>query len=350
MLRCVLVLDGAHGEGGGQIVRTALFLSLLTQTPFRMTRIRAGRDQPGLKPQHAAILRLLEDMTGSTADGAAAGSKEFTFRPGQHRAGDWTVDIGTAGCIPLVLQTILPLAVATPGLTRLTITGGTHVPFGPTTDWAVAAYVPFLRRLADITIETQRVGFAPKGGGRVVVEVRQEAKETDTLTGLRLHVHARASTQRHVQGHIAKVGIRSIASRSLARDIARRQALAAYAQLLALGAPQLDIEEVESDDPGSAVSCYIEDSLGNRLASDRLGNRQTPAETVGKIAATNLVEDWRSGATVDRHLADHMVPWVALGAGAVRIPNSTPHLTTNAWVCEQFLGANCVRTDRNLLR
>ncbi len=346
----VLELDGSHGEGGGQVVRTALFLALLTQKPVRITKIRAGREQGGLKPQHVAILRLLEEMTGSTATGATAGSTTIEFQPGAHRAGSWNHDIGTAGCIPLVLQTILPLAVATPGTTRLTITGGTHVPFGPTVDWLQAAYIPWLRRLAQIEVRTERVGFAPQGGGRVTVEVRQDGKATDTLTGLRMHVHANAYARRHVQGKVARVGIRSIASRSLQRDIARRQALAAYAQLNVLGAPQLDIEEVESDGPGSAVTCHLEDSEGNRLASDRLGNRQTTAETVAKIAAQNLLEDWRSGATVDRHLADHLVPWVALGAGAVRIPQSTLHLTTNAWVCEQFLGANCVRTDRNLLR
>ncbi len=346
----VLELDGSHGEGGGQVVRTALFLSLLTQTPVRITKIRAGREKGGLKPQHIAILRLLQEMTGSQVDGGAAGSTEITFRPGTHRAGTWTSDIGTAGCVPLVLQTILPLAVATPGTTRLTITGGTHVPFGPTMDWLQQAYVPWLRRLAEIRIDVARVGFAPEGGGRVIVEVHQAAKGTDTLPGLRMHVHTNAYQRMHVQGKVSKIGIRSIASKSLQRDVASRQALAAYAQLNVLGAPQLDIREVESDGPGSAVTCHLEDAAGNRLASDRLGNRGTTAETVGKIAAMNLIEDWRNGATVDRHLADHLVPWVALGAGAVRIPHATPHLTTNAWVCEQFLGANCVRTDRNLLR
>ncbi|MES2155891.1 MAG: RNA 3'-terminal phosphate cyclase [bacterium] len=349
MAQALLELDGAHGEGGGQIVRTGLFLSLLLRKPFHMTRIRAGRDKPGLKPQHVAILRLLAEMTESQADGAVPGATELTFTPGRLRPGSWQADIGTAGCIPLVLQTVLPIAVATAGTTRVEITGGTHVPFGPTVDWMERAYLPWLRRLADVDLRVERVGFAPEGGGRVAVEVHQPAV-VGTPEAFRAHAAARLGERRIAQGKVRKVTIRSIAATGIGREVARRQALAAYAQLATMGAPHLDIVDVESDGLGSAVTCSLEDDAGNVLASDRLGNRGTSAESVGKIAATNLVEDWHSGATVDRHLADHLVPWVALGAGAVRIPHATPHLTTNAWVCEQFLGVNCVRTDRNLLR
>jgi len=357
----VLELDGSQGEGGGQILRTALFLSLLLQKPFRLTRIRAGRPKPGLKAQHATILRLLTDMTGSQAecprmDGAASGpirvgAPEVTFRPGAHRAGSWTADIGTAGCIPLLLQTILPVAIATPGRTRLEIIGGTHVPFGPTADWLRLAYLPYVAPLATITMEVARVGFAPEGGGRVVVEVVQEDKDAATADGMRALVKSRLGARRLQQAAIAKVTVRSIAEKRLGRDVARRQAMAALAQLLGTGpAPQVDIEDVEAAGLGSAVTCAIEDTAGNRLASDRLGSRGTPAERVGELAARNLVEDWKTGATVDRHLMDHVVPWIALGAGAVKVPHSTPHLETNAWLCNQFLGDWTVRTDRNIVR
>lgn len=342
-------LDGSEGEGGGQIVRTALFLSLLLREPVRVIRIRAGREKPGLKPQHVAILRLLESMTGSTADGVAPGSSELTFRPGAHKAGSYVADIGTAGCVALLLQTALPVAVATPGTTRIEVRGGTHVPFGPTMDWLQQAYLPYLRRLAAIDVAVERAGFAPEGGGKVVVEVRQPAAGVDTADGLRALVKERLGERRIQQGKVAAAGIRSVAAGL--PQVPQRQALAALAEMTALGkTPAVDAAAVQANGKGSAVTCWLEDDKGNRLASDRLGHPRTTAESVGKIAGANLVEDWRTGATVDRHLADHLAPWVALGAGAVRVPQESLHLRTNAWVCNELLGANSVRTDRSLLR
>jgi RNA 3'-terminal phosphate cyclase (ATP) len=345
----VLTIDGAQGEGGGQIVRTSLFLSLLLRQPIQVERIRAGREKPGLKAQHATILRLLQEMTGSTAQGAQVGSPSLTFEPGRLKAGSYTADIGTAGCIPLLLQTILPVAVATPGTTKVAVRGGTHVPFGPTMDWLEQAYLPYLRRLADIDLRVERVGFAPEGGGHVTVEVRQTHAAADTVDGLRSWVREHLGQRRIEQGTLKQSGIRSIAAGL--PNVPQRQAFASLAEMTALGkTPAVAAEAVSADGRGSAVTCWLEDSNGNRLASDRLGHPRATAESVGKIAGANLVEDWRTGATVDRHLADHLVPWVALGAGAVRVPQPTLHLTTNAAVCNQFLGDNAVRTDRNLLR
>jgi RNA 3'-terminal phosphate cyclase (ATP) len=345
----VLELDGSHGEGGGQILRTALFLSLVTGQPFRLTRIRAGRESPGLKPQHATILRLLCDMTGSQASTVEVGAREVTFHPGSLRAGAWKADIGTAGCIPLVLQTLLPVALATRGRTRLELSGGTHVPFGPTMDWLQAEYAPYLRALGSLSVATERVGFAPVGGGHVVVDVDQ-ARDVEGPEALRAHVAASLGARRLAQGAVRTLRVRSIAAH-VGRDVARRQAMAAIAHLLGAGpAPQVEILDVAAEGPGSSVLCALEDAAGNRLASDRLGAKGTPAERVGEVAAHNLIEDWKSGATVDRHMADHVVPWVALGAGAVRIPHTTPHVETNAWVCNRFLGEWTVRTDRNLVR
>lgn len=342
-------LDGSYGEGGGQVVRTALFLSVLLRDPVRVTRIRAGREKPGLKPQHATILRLLAEMTGSRAEGAEPGSRELTFHPGPPRPGTHTADIGTAGCIALLLQTVLPVALATPGTTRLAVRGGTHVPFGPTMDWLEQAYLPYLRRLAPIDLRVLRTGFAPEGGGLVEVEVRQDAAGVDTVDGLRALVRERLGARRIQQGRPVRVGLRSVASGL--PGVAERQAKAALQSVLGLGVPPaVEARPVPADGRGSAATCWLEDDKGNRLASDRIGHPKATAESVGKVAGDNLVEDWRAGATVDRHLADHLVPWVALGAGAVKVPQLSLHLTTNAWVCNQVLGENTVRTDRMLLR
>jgi RNA 3'-phosphate cyclase len=345
----VRTLDGSEGEGGGQIVRTALFLSTLLREPVRVRSIRAGREKPGLKPQHVAILRLLQSMTGSKAEGAAPGSSDLEFHPGRPKAGEHVADIGTAGCIALLLQAALPVAVATPGTTRIEVRGGTHVPFGPTMDWLQQAYLPYLRRLAAIDLAVEAVGFAPEGGGKVTVEVRQPVAGVDTADGLRALVKERLGERRIQQGAVRAAGIRSIAAGL--PQVPQRQALAALGGMTALGrTPAVDAAAVAARGKGSAVTCWVEDDRGNRLASDRLGHPRTTAESVGRIAGANLAEDWGAGATVDRHLADHLAPWVALGAGAVRVPQESLHLRTNAWVCNEFLGANAVRTDRSLVR
>jgi RNA 3'-phosphate cyclase len=346
----LIELDGAQGEGGGQIVRTALFLAILLDRPVRIRRIRAGRAKPGLKPQHASILRLLERMTGSAAEGGEVGSQELAFRPGRPRAGTWELDIGTGGAVSLLLQAVLPVAIATPGTTRLVVTGGTDVPFSPTIDWLRLAYLPYVAPLARIGLQVERRGFAERGGGRVALEVEQPVADADTVDGLRRHVAAALGARRIQRGPPRACGVRSLASAGLGRSVAQRQAFAALAHLTGLGTPQVEIEEVEADSPGSSVTCWAEDAHGNRLGSDRLGHRAARAEDVGRIAATNLLEDWAAGATVDRHLADFVVPWVALGAGAVRIPHPTRHLETNAWVCREMLGPWAVRIDRNLVR
>ena len=348
----LLELAGDTGEGGGQILRTALFLSLVTGRPFRATRIRAGRPKPGLKAQHATIVRALHAMTGAKAEGATVGSTTMGFTPGRLQAGAWSFDVGTAGAIPLVLQTLLPVCVAAPGPTRLTLRGGTDVPFAPTIDWVRWAYAPYLSALADIRIDVPRRGFAPEGGGLVEVEVvPRGGGAPGTLDGLRAWTKAALGAHRNVQGTPLQVMGSSLANEALPPDIPRRQAIAAHAHTSALGAPvDIAVVSLPSDGVGTSITLCLVDSRGNRLGSDRLGARGRPAETVGRIAAEALVEDWRAGATVDRHLADHVVPWVALGAGAVKVPHETPHLTTNAWVCNEFLGDKAVRVDRNLIR
>lgn len=343
-------VDGSHGEGGGQIVRTALFLSVLLRQPIEVTRIRAGRANPGLKPQHAAILRALAAMTGSRAEGADVGSTHLRFHPGEPAPGTHAVDIGTGGCIPLLLQTLLPVAIATPGTTVIHATGGTDVPFGPTIAWLRQAYLPYVSPLAAISLDVQRHGFAAQGGGRVTLTVTQAEAGAGSAAGMRRLVAAKLGARRIRQGPVTALGIRSLAS-GVGRDVAQRQAFAALAHLVGIGpAPAVEAVQVDASGPGSSITCWAEDAHGNRLASDRLGAPRSPAEDVGRLAATNLAEDLRSGATVDRHLADHVVPWVALGAGAVRVPHMTPHLETNAWLCNEMLGVNAVRADRNLVR
>lgn len=346
-----LELDGSVGEGGGQIARTALFLSVLLQRPFRLSNIRLGRRGPGLKDQHVGIIKILETITASRAKGARVGSLELEFRPGLPQGGDYRYDIGTAGALSLFLQTLLPVVMLTPGRTRLTLTGGTDVPWSPTMDWLRNVLWPWVRPWADgAQIQVRRRGFYPRGGGEVEIEwtngfshpldvgqVRQRATE-------RLGGHQTNPGRWRVQG--SAIETRHLAAAS----VAHRMQEAAHAALLAAGhESEIAAQTVEAYSPGCSLTLWADDGRGNRLGADALGTRGLPAEKVGEQAAQRWLEDAKTGATVDRHMADHVVPWVALGAGAVMLPVATPHLETNIDTCRRFLGADAVRLDGMVL-
>ncbi len=331
-----ICIDGSQGEGGGQIVRTALAWSVLEQVAVVVEGIRSGRPKPGLKAQHAGILRLLHDMTGAEVHGGEVGSSRLAFRPGTPRPGCYDLDVGTAGSIPLVLQTLLPVALAAPAPVELRLVGGTDVAWGPTLAWFEHVLLHRLAGVGRVELVLERRGFYPRGGG--VVRLRVEGPGTSD--GLRDAVVEALGADRTGSGRPVAMGGVSVAHTELAdRGVADRQAAGAKRLLSRhlLPRPRFDIEAVDADSLGSAVSLWLDDDRGNRIGADGLGRRGVRAEEVGWRAALDLVEDWQTGATVDRHLADHWVPWVALGAGAVRVPRLTGHLETNVAVVNQLL-------------
>lgn len=168
----LLKIDGSTGEGGGQIIRTALSLSMLTGTPIEIINIRTGRAKPGLMRQHLVCVQASQEISNAAVTGAQMGSTTFSFTPNAIQSGDYTFDIGSAGSTSLVLQTLLPaLLFANTGLaaqSTVTIKGGTHNPLAPTTDFLTGAFVPALAKLGmHVDLELQQVGFAPIGGGTV---------------------------------------------------------------------------------------------------------------------------------------------------------------------------------------
>lgn len=318
-------------------MRTALALSTIEQIPITVDNIRAGRPKPGLKAQHAGILRLLHDMTGARVVGGEVGSLRLEFEPGSPRPGRYDLDVGTAGSIPLVLQTLLPVALATPGPVELRLTGGTDVAWGPTMAWIEHVLLHRMAGVGRVGLEVERRGFYPRGGGLVRVFVDGPGPGD----ALRDAVRHALGDDRVEFGPPTGMGGLSIAHTELAdRGVAGRQADGAKRLLSKhlLPRPRMDIEAVEADSLGSAVTLWLDDDRGNRLGADGLGARGVRAEEVGWRAALDLVEDWKAGATVDQHLADHWVPWVALGAGAVRVPRLTGHLETNVAVVNQVRG------------
>lgn len=337
----MIILDGAYGEGGGQILRTALFLSLLTGQPFRIENIRAGRPNPGLKPQHLHIIQALQQMGPCAVEGAQAGALMLTFVPGQLQGGVYTFDIGTAGAIPLFLQTLLPVALFVGEPMTFTVIGGTDVRGAMTIDFWREVILPFLHPYAaqlDLTV-AQR-GYYPVGGGRVQVTVtpyfdqRNWQEKRPAFPALALPA----------RGPLHRVRLLSSASKQLReRRVATRQA-AAFTAVFSKPLPETQIRYGDARSPGSSVTA-IADFAHTRLGADALGDRGKASEEVGKEAAVRLQNEIQADATVDVHTADNLMIWVALFGGHYTFAKATGHITTNAWVIEHFLPGALQLTD-----
>src|SRR5580704_3876555 len=173
----IIQIDGSIGEGGGQILRTALGLSMVTGQPFRIEKIRAGRDKPGLLRQHLTAVNAAAAICGASVEGAAISSRELSFSPGKVKPGEYTFSIGSAGSTTLVLQTVLPALLTANGPSSLTLEGGTHNPHAPPIDFLEKAFLPLINRMGPaVNVTLERAGFYPAGGGRVAVKIRPAAK------------------------------------------------------------------------------------------------------------------------------------------------------------------------------
>lgn len=347
----MLELDGSYGEGGGQIVRTALFLSTLLKIPVRIRNVRVKREKPGLKRQHLHIVKLLKKLACAKAEGDSLGSLELTYIPGELKPGYYHVDFGSAGSISLFLQTVLPLSLLTPGRVEIEAIGGTEVPMSPTIDWVRFVYLPQISSIAKLArIEVLRRGYYPAGGG--IIKLTTEGavlKEVGNLKSLREFLKGKLNLFKEKQGLVKKVHLLSIAEERLReRRVAERQAQGAVEFLEGRGMqkPEVYRQYVKSLSIGTSVTLWLEDTEGNTMGADSLGEKGKLAELVGQECAQKLWEDWSKGATVDRHLADHLIPWIGLAGGKVKVPMFTGHLETNLWVCERFLGEGVFRVSR----
>ncbi len=318
-------IDGTRGEGGGQILRTALAMSVITATAMRLRNIRGRRPKPGLMPQHLKAVEAAAAISGARVRGANVGSSELVFEPGAPAAGDHRFDIGTAGAATLVLQTIaLPLSLAA-HTSELTIIGGTHVPWSPTYDYLAQHWLAFLRQAGfRITTTLERVGFYPKGGGRLRARIEP--------------VHGPTALRLSERGALLRIrGISMVAN--LDRAIAQRQAQQARRRL-APWCEDVDIAlaQERSYSPGTAL-LLIAQFEHSQCCYGALGARGKPAERVADEAVDALVAFLATDAAIDEHLADQLLLPLALadGISTLRPRRITPHLATNAEVIGLFL-------------
>ncbi len=329
----MIEIDGSHGEGGGQILRTSVALSALTMKPVRITKIRAGRSKPGLMMQHIAGIDLLARIVDAEVKGLEVGSADVTFEPANRRGGQFSYDVGTAGALSLVLQAVLPAAALSDGPLELELRGGTDVSWSPPIDYISNVLVHHLKMVGlKVEIVQVRRGHYPRGGGLVKCRT-QPSGQLKPITLIEF------GSLQEIQGvsHCVR----------LPGHVATRQAAAAKAVLRRKGMEIVSvIEESYPADkdahlgPGSGIVLWATSETGARLGADSLGEKGKPAEAVGTEAAEQLLSSLSTGMAFDAHLSDMLVPYLGLASGMSKIgvAQVSSHLLTNIWVAERILG------------
>ncbi len=327
-------LDGNYLEGGGQIVRTALALSTIKQKVVEITDIRKGRSKPGLKNQHLNCIKALKQLCNAHAEGDELGSTYLKFYPSKLKPKTLEIDIGTAGSISLLLQSLLPPLIFAKSKSKLTITGGTDTMWAIPYDYLANVLIPQLKKYADINIKLEKRGYYPKGGGKVEIKIKPK-EEQPKINLLK-------------QGNIVQIKGISHASTNLQNaQVAERQSQAAKLVLSKLNCPiQISNFYTDTLSTGSGIILWaifsqdeneIDFQNPIRIGADSLGERGKRSEEVGKIAADKLLKEIDSNAPVDSHLADNLIPFLAIYGGKIKVSKITDHTLTNIYVCEQFL-------------
>jgi RNA 3'-phosphate cyclase len=319
-------IDGSFGEGGGQILRSSLALSLITGKPFHLRNIRARRKpKPGLQPQHLASVRAAASIGAAKITGASIGSGVLTFEPGPVAPGRFRFPIGTAGATGLVLHTVyLPLLWQAAGPSEVVFEGGTHVSNSPCFDFLDLTWRSYLEKLGlRIRLEMKRPGFYPRGGGQVVAHIQPSS----TIQPLNLTKCPPITKA---------VGFSAVAG--LPEHVAKRQGRRAVERLLRAGIDaEIELREWEGG-PGSVLGITFEEAP-IRTSFFALGERGKPAEAVADDAADQAIAFVQAGAPVDEHSADQLVLPLALAKGPseFRVHSVTRHLTTNIAVIKMFI-------------
>ena len=336
-----LEIDGSTGEGGGQILRTALSLACITGREIDVVRIRSGRPRPGLAAQHVAAVRAAAALCEAGVRGAELGSKRLRFGPRSPvTKGRYSFDVsaerrgGSAGSTSLVLQTVaLPLALAT-GESEVVIQGGTHTAWSPPHDYLAEVWAPTLARMGvRMRLELRAVGWYPRGGGEIAARIDGVGGEAAQLSPIELVE----------PGSGERVGGRAITSR-LPDHVGRRLVETAARRLEELGlAVDLDVERPMARGTGAGLFLTFETGIAEGTGAVRagfgaLGERGKLAEVVAEEAVEALLEHRASGAPVDVHLGDQLILPAALanGPSRFRVAAISRHLETNAWVVERF--------------
>jgi RNA 3'-terminal phosphate cyclase (ATP) len=326
----MITIDGSYGEGGGQILRTALSLSLVTGKAFRISNIRAGRKTPGLMRQHLTAVNAAAEIGSAKIEGNRVGSQSFTFEPGAIQSGNYHFAIGSAGSCTLVFQTIMPALITADGPSEIVLEGGTHNPFAPPFDFLAKAFLPLINRMGpEIDAVLERPGFYPAGGGRFKASIKPAA-----LQGIELEE----------RGQILDHKARAVVA-NLPVTIAQRE-LKVIREKLKWGKNCLEAVEVEkSPGPGNILTAEVESTRLTEVFTG-FGQRGVSAEEVASRTVKQVKEYLTGNVPVGRYLADQLlVPLALAGSGVFHTLAPTRHTRTNVGMIQKFLDVNIEITE-----
>ncbi len=326
----MLEIDCSDGEGGGQVLRTALSVSCVLGKPVGISNIRAGRDPPGLRAQHLSACKLLAKISGAEMTGAELGSQRIVFKPGIISGGEYFFDIGTAGSCILLLQAALPVLLHSKKECTLAVRGGTHVRGAPTYEYFSEVFLPAISEFgARASAGMKRAGFYPKGGGEVVLRTKPSS-----LHGVAF------SKGEDSQAHY------SIISSGLPQHVAKREEEKVL-EMLSAHKPAGKVLEASAECAGNSLTLW-----SGLFGASCLGERGKSAEMVAKEACSFFLGEIKAGACVDSHLADQLLAYAALAKGGsfFSTPRFTGHLSTNAEVLRAMTGRNIILGAKDEVR
>ena len=318
----MVTIDGSYGEGGGQILRTSLALSLVTGKPFSIHNIRAGRKKPGLMRQHLTAVNAAAEIGLAAIEGNSIGSQAFTFEPEMIKPGNFHFAIGSAGSCTLVFQTILPALLIAGEPSEIILEGGTHNPFAPPFDFLEKAFLPVINRMGpSVDAVLEKPGFYPAGGGRFKVSVNPAGLN-------RINLLERGNiTDKTARASVANLPV-SIANRELK---VVREKLEWDRELLKA------VEVENSQGPGNILTLEIESENITEVFTG-FGEKGTSAEKVAKRAVKSVLEYLALNVPVGRYLADQLlIPMALAGGGKFRTLSPTRHTKTNVEIIKKFL-------------
>jgi len=329
----MIEIDGSQKSGSGTILRLSVALAGITGEPLHIFNIRKRRSEPGLRPQHLEAVLTAARLCDATVRGASLGSQELWFEPSKIKGGQVKAEIGTAGSIPMLILTVLPMCIFASEPVDLQITkGGTDVSHSPTINYLRFVLIPTLEQLGvKAMIEVNKYGYYPKGMGEVTLKV-QPCKKILPF-------------KRTEFGKITEIEGVSVCTFLADRKVAERQAKEAERQLAGHGfSPRIEVVNDFSNplQKGSSLVLWSKTDTGTLLGADAIGEIRKSSEAVAQEAAKNLLDEIWAEATADVHLADMLVPFVALAKGESEYLTRvlTEHIESNIWLASTILGVD----------
>ena len=329
----MIEIDGAQKSGSGTILRLSVALSAIVGDSLHIYNIRKKRSQPGLRPQHLEAVLTAAKICNADVKGASVGSQEIWFYPQKIKGGYVKAEIGTAGSIPMLIMTVLPICAFAEEPVKLHVSkGGTDVWHSPTINYLKYVLLPTLKRMGlEASIEVRRYGYYPKGMGEVILKTQPCRR----LKPIRLKKF----------GNIEEIGGISVCTFLADRKVALRQAREAERLLKIRGFdPNIRIVNDFSNpiQKGSSLVLWAKTDSGVLLGADAIGELRKPSEAVAREATKNLLDEIQAGATADIHLADMLIPYVALSEGesTYLMKSITDHLESNMWLVSEILGVS----------